>query len=203
VVESVGEKLWDQFREGFRERLSHYCSRSCERRIRLAWRWPAARTQHYGGCILPRVADALGMDMRYEYLAGSMAQRIDWALVPKGAAPTAHPLILIETEESHEKPGFAEIEKLALVPAPLKVLLLSWPWTGRAGAKADLLKEWRAIVGAHLPQQSLLAAIVGQAAVTPVSGELEAVTYFSHTLDLTRPDADWADEGTLIHFKCT
>jgi len=203
VSASPGEKLWEQFRQGFRERLSHYCSRSCERRIRLAWRWPAARTQHYGGCILPRVAEALGMDMRYEYLAGSLAQRIDWALVPKGAPPTAHPLILIETEESHRKPGFAEIEKLVLTPAPLKVLLLSWPWALQGDAKRELLGQWRAIIAAHVPQQSLLAAIVGQAAVAPVSGELEAVTYFSHTLDLTKPDAAWADEGILIHFKCT
>jgi hypothetical protein len=197
------EQLWEQFREGFRERLSHYCNRSCERRIRLAWRWPAARTQHYGGCILPRVADTLGMDIKYEYLPGNGPERIDWAFVPKGAPVTARPLILIETEESHRKPGFVEVEKLAASPAPLKVLLLSWPWSGRAGAKEELLQQWRAIAATHVPQQALLAAIVGEAAVTPGEGDLEAVTYHSHTLKLTQPEEDWVDEGVLIHFRCT
>jgi hypothetical protein len=143
------------------------------------------------------------MDMKYEYLPGNGPHRIDWALVPKGGPSNASPLVLIETEESHRQPGFAEIEKLAASPAPLKVLLLSWPWTGRAGGRQDLLQQWRAIAAAHVPQQSLLAAIVGEAVVTPGSGDLEAVTYFSHTLKLTALDEDWVDEGILIHFRCT
>jgi len=198
----TGEALWDRFKTVFRERLSHYCSRSCERRIRLAWGWPAARKQHYGGCILPRVADMLGMDMRYDYATDwrGADEPIDWAFVSKGAPPAASPLILVESENSQHNIGTRGVKKLAPVQAPLKVLLISWaspaPYAGE-------LVTWRSAVQSYLPQDSVLAAIVGESVLAPDSGELESVRYFSHVLRLSGPEEDWVDEGVLIHFKCT
>lgn len=198
----TGEALWDRFKTVFRERLSHYCSRSCERRIRLAWGWPAARKQHYGGCILPRVADMLGMDMRYEYATDWRLadEPIDWGFVTKGAPSDAPPLILVESENRQQNIGTRGVKKLAPVRAPLKVLLISWASSASYNGE---LATWRSALRSYLPQDSVLAAIVGESVLDRRTGELESVRYCSHLLRLTGVEEDWMDEGVLIHFKCT
>src|SRR3990172_8409175 len=81
--------LWGRFVEEFATQLSNTCSGPAAERLRIAWTSGAARTQFYGGCLLPRVAASLGLKISSE------AGKIDWSF---SSGHPAKEVVAIESE---------------------------------------------------------------------------------------------------------
>lgn len=202
----TAEELWQRFREEFRKGLEEPCKGTSEERLWTAWCSRTARTHFYGGCLLPRVASNLGLDMYYEHykVEGSRLSSVsaDWIMVD-GA--TKRPQILIESE-NYDKTGaegvlVKEIPNLCRGTAALKILIVClewnetpgvWPPKGRERAKrSEKLGEWRQEIVqrlGHLEGRSeTFGLIVGEC----LKQNPHILTFYSYDLTLDGRDGDW------------
>ncbi|SIO50398.1 hypothetical protein SAMN05444172_2560 [Burkholderia sp. GAS332] len=131
----------------------------------LRWAWASAfnRTKFYQNCLLPKVAQRMGLVARYEMF------RVDSSFcVPPGNSIRV-PIVQVESENNAHS-ALHEVAKLCALVGPLKVLIVCQQWSslGRwqgGGSETMLLPKWRTLVKEHepyYPNNGSIGLIVGE-----------------------------------------
>ena len=165
--------LWGRFVEEFATQLSNTCSGPAAERLRIAWTSGAARTQFYGGYLLPRVAASLGLKISYE------AGKIDWTF---SSEHPAKEVVAIESENVGGGIVSEEIPALCRSRAPLKVLITCQKWTQPPVECRRLLPKWEQGVARELGEDRsvVFGLIVGE--MDPWDGSSGELKFHWHTL---------------------
>jgi len=193
----TAEELWQRFREEFRKGLEEPCKGTSEERLRTAWnRGEKARTQYYGGCLLPRTAIGVGMELHYEqYLYQNHRMAADWIMVDRR---TSEPRIVIESENQVEKVDGSEIPDLCRCTVPVKVLITCSVW--RDGQIIEQrLERWRSLIRQYnqrADEQGIFGTIIGE--WFPQWEPKGTLTFHCYSLVLDSSDESWTLESPLF-----
>lgn len=146
--------LWTTFKNSLVESINETETSVFE----LAWKSRPERTRFYFDSLLPKVASKMNLDFEKE-----MKFRVDGTFFKKAGQTSKVPIILLESEnnafDSHD-----EINKLCLLNAPLKVLMICNDWND---ASKKMLTEnyWGYIIEDFAKESSLtgyFAIIIGE-----------------------------------------
>lgn len=141
TVDLSGEALWPRFRDAFVASVLY----ADQQKLASAWVSQAARTAFHREVTLPAIANELGLAVMPELF------KLDFVMAAESPLKMRVPVIFVESENN---PMLAtqEVCKLAVLAAPLRVLITTAEWSDRwpsGGQKGTLLPRWQAILRAH------------------------------------------------------
>lgn len=152
-------ELWQRFCA----ELSRALESATDDQLARAWSTHTDRTSFYRERLLHDTAVALG------YKFGTELFKVDFVMWTQDTNPPV-PVIFIESE-NHVTTAHHEIQKLACIAAPLRVLIVPVEWDEEAGVWASggmrrqLLAQWQQIVRSYnqvWPRHGILGLVIGE-----------------------------------------